>query len=1174
MAVRNSGVEPRLRFSTAAVLIGVVAILAFVVLPIRSRMGGAVTTVSPSLGASARSTNSDSASRASKADALETAKRRAGLMASYFEKNQGQSDPSVKYLSRSGRYSMFLTDDATTVISMIGGQIHKGPASAMTNQPSNPDQDRQVESDVRIRLAGANPHPAVAGLEPLPGRVNYLIGNDKSKWHTGIPTFGRVKFSNVYPGVDLVHYGVGDSLEYDLVVAPGADTSKIKLAVEGNARTVIDDDGNLQIITAAGVLLMRKPSVYQQNADGSQTPVDGGFVLAKDGTIENRIQRREVTFRIAAYDHSRELTIDPAMPILIYSSYLGGTASSTGPVNLEQFGSITAGNALTVADVGLDVALDSTNHAYVTGVAYSNNFPTTAGAFQTVLNGANSPTMQNENAFVAKFDTTMPNAASLVYATYLGGSGDKVAGDKGKGDGDLGFGIAVDAGDQAFIVGQTYSTDFPDTAACGAFGQTNNQGAASTNVGFISKLNAAGSALDWSCYIDGSENATESRVVLFPAGCGATVGTQCKAYMAGSTQSTIAQGFPGTPNRFQTDLRSPFGKSNATFIVVHEDGQSLDYATHYGGSGNMTNADAGIAVAVDSNGNGYITGATFSSDLTTTTGAAFTTYDGNVQSPNTSNAFVAEFNPNAAAGMAEINPNAVNAASLLYATYLGGTGAAATIVGITDPTVGDFGTGIVVDSNFDIWVAGATASLDFRKIPGNVGTSFLSFNRAGARTDCMPDSTANPPATSAFIVQLDPVHQMGSNQVRYSTYLSGCGVKVTGPIGGTIGFGEAPTGLQVVGSKVYLTGAATSGTHAGHDFPISSNAGACSSKYRLDDNQTTGLGFGGFNNILPLTAFATELDTSQASAGNEIVFSALLSGTGLADIAGGLALDSNGNMVIAGVTWSTDFPITPNAFQTTNRAHHNAVNSTNAFLTVINPAGSICPTPFPSATATATATGATVTATPTATPTATATATSTGGATVTATATATATKTATATATKTATATATSTGGATATATRTATPTATRTATATATATATGATATATVTATRTATATATRSATPTATATPGVGHIKVTPKKKLNLHALPNAMASGAITIDNTGNGPLTANVSPTTLNAPLSETGAAAGIVIPPMGSHDVIVTYSPTKKGRSKATVTITSDDPAHKRAIKILIQGTAK
>ena len=1071
MSVRNSGVSPRARVTVAAVSVGAFAILAFALMMFGSRIGAAVPPAPMASSAKGALPASGEASAASRAEVIEKAKRMAGTMATYFERNQGQTDPSVKYLSRSGRYSMFLTDDATTVISMVGGQIHKGPTVAMSNPPAKPAEDRLVESDVRIRLVGANPHPAVTGLEQLPGRVNYLIGDDKTKWHTDIPTFGRVKYSGVYPGVDVVHYGIGDTLEYDIVAAPGADTSRIRLAVEGNATTEIDADGNLQIITAAGVVVMHKPTVYQNDAAGSRTPVDAGFVLAKDGTFENRIMRREVKFQIAAYDHSRQLVIDPVAAILIYSSYIGGTASSRGPVNLEQFGAVTGGNALTVADVGLDVALDSSNNAYVTGIAYSKNFPTTIGAFQTVLNGANAQPKQNPNVFVAKFNylTAANSNASLVYATYLGGSGDMVVADAGNGDGDLGFGIAVDASDQAFVVGQTYSLDFPGRLSCGTFGQTNNQGAPSTNVGFISKLNSTGSGVTFSCYIDGSDNATESRVVLSPAGCGTTT---CKAYMSGTTQSTIAQGFPGTPNRFQTDLRATSGKSNATFIVVHQDGQSLDYATHYGGSGNGTNADAGIAVAVDSNGDGYITGATFSTDLSLVN-SAFSSYQGGGNVPPTSNAFVAQFNPNQAGSVP-------NTASLIYATYLGGHGASGT-VNITFPaetftlTVGDLGTGIVVDPNFDIWVTGLTASTDFRAIPGFAGTSFQQFNEAGSRHDCTPN-TANPPATAAFVMQLDPLHFVANNQARYSTYFSGCGIKISAPAGdgsGSIGFGDAGTGIQVIGSDVFLSGVATSGTNAGHDFPLSANAAACNTTYRLDDNQSTGISFGGGLVSIPIVGFASKLDTSQATAANELLFSALIGGTGMADLTGGLAVDSNGNLVVAGVTWSTDYPITPNAFQTANRGNKNS--STNAFLTVIDPTGSTCPTPFPTATPSATATGATATATATPTgapPTATFTATGTPtGPTPTRTSTATPTATFTLTATATFTATPTPTGPtptATATPTRTATITTTPSASSTPSATPTGPTPTLTPTAGATSTPTPTRTATltPTATAT------------------------------------------------------------------------------------------------------------
>jgi hypothetical protein len=1169
MATGSSQVSRSARIALASMVIAATALIALVIASSSPASLKAQSAVSK---AQSGASNSAAASAASQAAAIQKAKGMIATMPSYFEANQGQTDPSVKYLSRSGRYSMYLTDDAT-IISMVGGQIHKGPTIAMSNPPAKPDADRLVESAVRIRLVGANPHPKVTGLEPLPGRVNYLIGDVESKWHTNIPTFGRVKFAGVYPGVDVIHYGIGDTLEYDIVAAPGADTSAIKLAIEGNANTVTDTDGNLQIMTPAGVVVMHKPSVYQQSADGSRMPVGGSFDLAKKGTIERGVSRREVKIQLAAYDHSRELVIDPVSAILVYSSYIGGTASSRGPVNLEGFGALTGGSPLQVADVGLDVALDSSNDAYVTGVAYSKNFPTTPGAFQTALNGAHTQPNQNPNAFVAKFVTTMANNASLVYATYLGGSGDTVVADAGNGDGDLAFGIAVDAGNQAFVVGQTYSsgtdttTGFPGTHLCGAFGQANNQGVASTNVGFISKLNSTGSGVVFSCYIDGSDNATESRVVLSPAGCGATALTECKAYMSGSTQSTAAQGFPVTSHAFQKDLLATGGKSNATFIVVHPDGQSLDYATYYGGTGNGTNADAGIAVAVDSGGKGYITGATFSTDLSLVN-AAFSSYLGGGNTPPTSNVFVAEF-----------DPTKMDAASLLYATYLGGHGASGTIT-ITFPplmktlTLGDVGDGIVVDPTTGIWVSGLTASTDFGGIPGTVGTSFQSHNEAGSRTDCTPTG-ANPPASAAFVMQLDPT-KTTTAQVQYSTYFGGCGIKVPAPMGngsGSIGFGDAALDLKVLGDKVYLTGATTSGTATGHDFPISPNPLACTTPFRLDDNQSAGFSFGGGLVSIPITAFASELDTAQLTAPAELIFSALLGGTGTADIGGGIAVDSTTahDIYVAGLTYSTDYPITPNAFQFANRGNKNS--STNAFLTEINPAGVTCPTVFPTPTPTATATGATATPTPTtsatatgsATPTATATATKTATPTATATATGSATATATATKTATPTATATATGSATATATKTATPTATATSTGSATATAT-----ATKTATPTATATATATATPTATPTPaGAPGISVSPHT-LSLSAPAGTSTTGTVTITNTGTGSLTGSVgSP---GGAFSITGGGGAYALTGGMHEDVTVKFTaPTKKGKKKSGFTVTNNAGKKHKPVKVKLKG---
>src|SRR5271156_1788252 len=247
MAVGNSGISLRTRSLIAAVSIGGVAILAFVVLTFGSRTGGAIT----------GSSNSQVARRAIPAsNAVEereqlrkdTENKIAGLPL-YFEANRGQVDPSVRYLARSGRYSLFLTNDAA-VFSLIGGEVHKGLSPTAAS--------RLTESAVRVRLVGANPHTEVQGFEPLPGRVNYLVGDQKN-WHRAIPPFGRVRFHDVYPGVDVVYYGTPSALEYDFVAAPGADTSKIKFAIEGPATTTETAKGDLLIATRSGTVTISRP---------------------------------------------------------------------------------------------------------------------------------------------------------------------------------------------------------------------------------------------------------------------------------------------------------------------------------------------------------------------------------------------------------------------------------------------------------------------------------------------------------------------------------------------------------------------------------------------------------------------------------------------------------------------------------------------------------------------------------------------------------------------------------------------------------------------------------------------------------------------------------------------------------------------------------------------------
>jgi hypothetical protein len=1049
MAVGSFGVSRRARWSAAALAMAAVAIVA---LTSGARIEAGIS----------RSTNQvtaaqpipASAGQQSPEELRKAAMNKIDHLPLYFEVNRGQVDSKVRYLARSGRYSLFLTDDAA-VFSLIGGEFHKGPMPEGFPYKSG-GVTKLTESAVRVRLVGANPNPQVEGLEPLPGRVNYLIGNDQREWHRDIPTFGRVRFHNVYPGVDVVYYGSANALEYDLIAAPGADTSKIKFAIEGPAQTTQTAAGDLQVVTGSGIIRISKPRNYQQNADGSRTPVEGSFTLAKDGIVVAGVPTRQVGFQLASYDRSKTLFIDPVVgaivtPTIPYSSYFGGNGSSVGPLNLEQFASFLGDADLMDSETGVDISLDPSANAYITGTAYSDNLPA-AGFFQSTLKGANSPPSQNPNVFVAKFDTADSGAASLIYATYIGANGNTKSGAIGNGDGDLGFGIAVDGAGDAYVVGQTYSGQngdspkdlFPGVSNCGAWGQTNIGANSSTNQGFVTELLAGGDSLEYSCYIPGARNATAARVALVP-GCE----SDCAAYIVGSTQSTsgtVADGFDGfvvttSPAAAQSQLATgEGGLSNAFIMVVGGDGAGALplYSSYYGGTGNGKEGDIGLGISVESATQVAITGAAFSDNIPLSMHPAQSSFLGGT---TTSMAYIAMFNTTTGA--------------LTYGSYLGGSGTEDTNFGL-DISIGDVGTAIVLDGS-NIWTAGLTASTNF---PVSA-TPFESTNEA--------NTMAGPPATTGFITELTPSSTSGLGQIDYSTYFGGTGFCIE-IIGCDLGVGDAIGAMAESGGKVYVTGLTTSasGQETAYTSTFPTSANNCQ-----DTNNSAGISLEG--ETVPVTAFVAELNPALA-ADDQLVFSTLLGGSGMADIGLGLAFNSAaGDIYVVGSTYSTDFPVTSNGYQLFNNDFNTPddFQSTAAFLTELNPAGNTCPTPFvkPTPTATATSTGATSTPTPTATRTATATATGTPQPTATGTATLTATATATRTATATATATATGTTGATATATPTRTATATATTTATATSTATGttgatATATPTRTATPTATSTSTGSATPTRTAT------------------------------------------------------------------------------------------------------------
>src|SRR5436190_4883214 len=325
-----------------------------------------------------------------------------GKLPLHFEANQGQTHQDVRFLARGPGYSLYLT---------------AGEAVLVLTKP-NPDatQARATPVVVRMSVVGAAPKPLVSGLDELPGKANYLIGNP-AKWRTNVPTYAKVHYRAVYPGIDLVYYGNQRQLEYDFVVAPGADPNRIVLGFQGAERLEINAEGELVLHAAGEVIRQRVPVIYQE-INGVRTKLEGRYVL-KDA--------HRVGFQVAAYDQSRPLVIDPT---LVYATYLGGSRSEH-----------VAG-----------IAVDAAGAAYVTGTTGSTDFPRTPGAIQTTYGGGGSYPFHEGDAFVTKLNAA---GTALVYSTYLGGSSRDVA-----------SGIAVDAAGAAYVTGTTASTDF--TAGCTA----------------------------------------------------------------------------------------------------------------------------------------------------------------------------------------------------------------------------------------------------------------------------------------------------------------------------------------------------------------------------------------------------------------------------------------------------------------------------------------------------------------------------------------------------------------------------------------------------------------------------------------------------------------------------------------------------------------------------------
>jgi len=582
-----------------------------------------------------------------------------------FEKNEGQTDKAVKFLSRGSGYSLFLTGNEA-VLSLTGA-------------------DHQT-SVVRWHAVGGNRNPRVSGESPSAAKTNYLRGNDPQKWRTGVANYAKVRYENVYPGTDLIYHGNQKQVEYDFVIAPNADPNRIRLAFDGIESMRVSEKGELILHTASGDLVQPRPDIYQE-IGGQRQRVDGHYAVRGN---------RQIGIEVGNYDHTQPLVIDPT---LLYSTYLGGTdfdgggsiavdssgnAYVGGLVISTTFPGVTGGSAQPtqggdfdafitkinpsgtgivwstfLGDTGTEyvqgLAVDSSHNVYVTGGTNGSSFPgVTGGSIQSSYGGG------LRDAFATKINSS---GTAIVYSTFLGGSGD-----------DLGDGIAVDSSGNAYVAGDTGSSSFPGVT--GSSIESTNPGGA----GFVTKINAAGTAISYSTFLAGNSGAGITWIAVDGSG---------NAYVTGGTDSTTFPGITGG------SAQSTLGGSSDAFVTkINAAGTAVTWSTYLGDSGD----DVGTGIAVDGSGNVYVAGNTNSTSFPGVTG-------GSIQSTNAGNGdvFVTKLNS--------------TGTSVTWSTFLGDS----------DLDVTSFGC-LGVDGSGNVYVGGGTLSTSFTGVNG----SSLQPSNAGA----------------------------------------------------------------------------------------------------------------------------------------------------------------------------------------------------------------------------------------------------------------------------------------------------------------------------------------------------------------------------------------------------------------------------------------------------------
>jgi len=613
-----------------------------------------------------------------------------------FEENCGQWDKKVLFTSQGRGAKLFVTEEGVTFAIGTGAE----------------------RAALRFSVVGASADGRVSGEREFGGAANYLKGNDPANWVTGARRFGAVRSSEVKPGIDLVYYGHGQELEYDVVLRPGAKAAELRFRFEGADKLSVNGAGDLLVKTAAGELVQHRPAVWQEVA-GKRTEISAAYRL---------VGKNSVAINVGKYDERRELVIDP---VLSFATYLGGKADDAAyAVALDSSGNVYIGGYTQSTDFptsigayrvalngqstdvfvtklnptgtailystliggsgnesALGLVVDSGGNAYMTGTTSSYDFPTTAGSL--------SPLRNNASIFVTKLNAA---GTGLVYSTYLGAGYNDFAG-----------GIAIDSAGNAYVVGSTYGS-FPVTT--GAFSTDITHGVPNSygTDAFVAKLNSTGSALVYATYLGGTGYETATGVTLDLSG---------QAYITGNTTSAD---FPTSATSFQKTY--PFtgygyyASGSGYVVCLNSAGAALTYSTYLGGS----NGTDPKAIALDAGQNAYVVGQTGSTDFPTTPGS----FSASLANPG--HGFLSKLN--------------YVGTALVYSTFLGGSGT---------ETINN----VAVDSAGSALVTGITNSTNFPITPGSFPLS----------------PTADYPNTGLFLTKFNP----GGSSVLYSTFFGPSG---------------------------------------------------------------------------------------------------------------------------------------------------------------------------------------------------------------------------------------------------------------------------------------------------------------------------------------------------------------------------------------------------------------